>query len=81
MLEKYSGQVTVKEILDMYDNDPESFFMDKTRTVGFLSWTICIHIVTRNVKHEIILGTLKSLVACVHLILGLIMFVNPKELI
>jgi hypothetical protein len=40
MLEKYSGQVTVKEILDMYDNDPESFFMDKTRTVRFLSWTI-----------------------------------------
>ena len=33
MLEKYSGQVTVKEILDMYDNDPESFFMDTTRKV------------------------------------------------
>ena len=38
MLEKYSGQVTVKEILDMYDNDPESFFMDTTRKVfTFLS--------------------------------------------
>ena len=33
-MEKYSGQVTVKEILDMYDNDPESYFMDKTRKVS-----------------------------------------------
>jgi hypothetical protein len=36
LLEKYSGQVTVKEILEMYDNDPESFFMDTTRKVSFL---------------------------------------------
>lgn len=32
-MEKYSRQVTVKEILDMYDNNPEAYFMDKSRTV------------------------------------------------
>ena len=35
MLEKYSGQVTVSEILDMYD-DPDAYFMDKTRKVSEL---------------------------------------------
>jgi hypothetical protein len=35
MVEKYTlDQVTVEEILKMYDNDPESFFMDNTRTVS-----------------------------------------------
>ena len=35
MLEKYSGQVTIQEILDMYE-DPEAYFMDKTRVVSDL---------------------------------------------
>jgi hypothetical protein len=34
-MEKYSGQVTVQEILDMY-NDPEAYFSDKTRQVSEL---------------------------------------------
>ena len=33
-MEKYSRQVTVKEILDMYDNNPEAYFMDNSRTVN-----------------------------------------------
>ena len=33
MLEKYNDQVTVIEILDMYGNDPESFFKDTSRKV------------------------------------------------
>jgi hypothetical protein len=44
MLEKYSGAVTVKEILDMYDNDPESFFMDKGRTVSVSKFLIIFKI-------------------------------------
>ena len=35
MQEKYSGQVTVQEILDMYD-DPEAYFMDEKRPVSEL---------------------------------------------
>ena len=35
LMEKYSGQVTVQEILDMYD-DPDAYFMDKTRHVSEL---------------------------------------------
>ena len=35
LMEKYSGQVTVQEILDMYE-DPEAFFMDMTRKVSDL---------------------------------------------
>ena len=35
MMEKYSGQVTVQEILDMYE-DPEAYFMDNTRKVSDL---------------------------------------------
>lgn len=35
MMEKYSGQVTVQEILDMYE-DPEAYFMDDTRKVSDL---------------------------------------------
>ena len=34
-MEKYSGQVTVQEILDMYE-DPEAYFMDKTRKASEL---------------------------------------------
>ena len=35
LMEKYSGQVTVQEILDMYE-DPEAYFMDKTRKASEL---------------------------------------------
>ena len=35
MQEKYSGQVTVQEILDMYE-DPEAYFMDEKRPVSEL---------------------------------------------
>lgn len=35
MLDKYSGHVTVNEILDMYD-DPESYFSEKKRQVSEL---------------------------------------------
>ena len=35
MQEKYSGQVTVQEILDMYE-DPEAYFMDQKRPVSEL---------------------------------------------
>jgi hypothetical protein len=41
-MEKYTCQVSVGEILEMYNNDPESFFMDKTRTVSkFFSVEVC----------------------------------------
>lgn len=36
LIEKYSTQLTVEEILTMYDNDPESYFMDGTRKVSEL---------------------------------------------
>jgi hypothetical protein len=37
MVEKYTlDHVTVEEILKMYDNDPESFFMNKNRKVSSL---------------------------------------------
>ena len=37
LLEKYSGQVSVKDILEMYDNNPESYFMDEARKVATIS--------------------------------------------
>lgn len=37
LLEKYSGQVSVKDILEMYDNNPESYFMDEARKVDTIS--------------------------------------------
>ncbi len=38
----------MKEILDMYDNDPESYFMDKTRKVvdSFKSYQFFYEILT-----------------------------------
>ena len=30
-MRKYSEELSVQEILEMYDDDPESYFMDKTR--------------------------------------------------
>ena len=33
MLEKYSGDLSVEEIFEMFDDDPETYFMDKNREV------------------------------------------------
>ena len=42
VLEKYSGQVTVEEVLKWYGGDPEAYFSDLTRTVDELYKKHCL---------------------------------------
>ena len=42
VLEKYSGQVTVEEVLKWYNGDPEAYFSDLTRTVDELYKKHCL---------------------------------------
>ena len=48
--EKYSGQVTVQEILDIYE-DPESYFMDKKRSVSELYKKHSINHLKKKFQH------------------------------
>ena len=36
MLEKYSADLSVEEIFEMFDGDPETYFLDKNREVSDL---------------------------------------------
>ena len=36
MLEKYSGDLSIEEIFEMFDGDPETYFLDKNREVSDL---------------------------------------------
>jgi len=42
VLEKYSGQVTVEEVLKWYGGDPEAYFSDLTRSVDDLYKKHCL---------------------------------------